>query len=79
MVGATLILLDVQVKLLQVHGPLLMAVILQLCMCFHELQRHVINVDDCLLPQNVMLPLSTCLHNGVHLFFIGGVSMENII
>ena len=30
-------------------------------------------VDDCFIPQNIMLPLSTGLHNGIHLFVISGI------
>ena len=30
-------------------------------------------MDDCFLPKNVMLPLSTGLHNGIHFFVIGGI------
>jgi hypothetical protein len=78
MVGASLLVLDVQMELLQVRGPLLMVVIMYLSLCLHELQRPVISVDDHFLPQNVMLPLSTCLHNGVHIFVIYGVSTHNI-
>ena len=36
-IGATLIVLDVQMKLLQICGPLLMAIILQLPLCLYEL------------------------------------------
>ena len=36
----------------------------------------MISVDDCLLPQNIMLPLSTSFHEGVHLIIIGGVSLD---
>ena len=50
-----------------------MAIILQLPLCLYELQGPVVCMDDCFLPQNVMLPLSTSLHNGVHLFVICGV------
>jgi hypothetical protein len=49
-VGAPCIILDVEMELLQVCGPLLMAVILQFSLCLHELQRLMISVDDCLLP-----------------------------
>jgi hypothetical protein len=38
----------------------------------------VISVDDCFLPQNIMLPLSSCMLNGLHMFFIGGISVNNI-
>jgi hypothetical protein len=44
----------------------------------HEFQRLVITVDDDFLSENVMIPLSTCLHNGVHLFVVGGIPMDNI-
>jgi hypothetical protein len=56
-VGAPCLILDVEMELLQVCGPLLMAVILQFSLCLHELQRLMISVDDCLLPENVMPPL----------------------
>ena len=72
-IGATLLILDVQIKLLQICGPLLMAIVLQLPLCLYKLQGSVVCVDDCLLPQNVMLPLSTSLHNGIHLFVIGEI------
>jgi hypothetical protein len=78
MVHAALIVFNVQLELLQVCGPLLMVVILQLSLCFHELHRLVINVDDCFLSQNTMLSFSTCLHNGIHLLVIGGISMNTI-
>jgi hypothetical protein len=57
MVGAPCLILDVEMELLQVCGPLLMVVILQFSLCLHELQRLMISVDDCLLPENVMPPL----------------------
>jgi len=50
-----------------------MAIILQLPLCLYELQRLVVYVDDRFLPQNVMLPLSAGLHNGIHLFVISGI------
>ena len=49
-IGATLLVLDVQMKLLQICGPLLMAIFLQLPLCLYELQGSVVYVDDCLLP-----------------------------
>jgi hypothetical protein len=58
-VGASYFILDVEVELLQVCGPLLMAVILQFSLCLHELQWLMIGVDECLLPKNVMSPLVT--------------------
>jgi hypothetical protein len=64
--------------LLQVCGPLLMVVILQFSMCLHELQWLMISVDDCLLPKNVMSPLTACLHNGVHFFVISRVLTDSI-
>ena len=60
-------------ELLQVCGQLLMATILQLPLCLYELQGSVVCVDDYFLPQNVMLPLSVGLHNGIHLFVISGI------
>ena len=72
-IGIALLVLDVQMKLLQICGPLVMAIILQLPLRLYELQGSVVCVDDCFLPQNVMLPLSTSLHNGIHLFVISGI------
>jgi len=57
MIGVPRLICDVEMKLLQVCGPLLMAVVLQLTLFLHELQRLLINEDDCLLIENVMLPL----------------------
>ena len=69
-IGVALLVLDVQMKLLQICGPLLMAIVLQLPLCLYELQGLVVCVDDCFLTQNVMLPLSVSLHNGIHFFVI---------
>jgi hypothetical protein len=55
-----------------------MAIVLQFPLCLYELQRLVINVDDRLLSQNVMFPLTTCLYNGIHFLVIGGVFPESI-
>ena len=73
MIGAALLILDIQMELLQICRPLLMAIILQFPLGLYELQGSVVCVDDCFLPQNVMLPLSAGLHNGVHLFIIGWI------
>ena len=72
-IGATLLLLDVQMKLLEICGPLLMAIVLQLPLCLYELKGSVVCLDDRFLPQNVMLPLSTSLHNGIHFFVISEI------
>jgi hypothetical protein len=77
-VGASCFILDVEVELLQVCGPLLMAVILQLALCLHELQCLMITVDVCLLPKNVMSPLVVGFHNGVHFFVVSRVLTNNI-
>jgi hypothetical protein len=77
-IGASYFILDVEVELLQVCGPLLMAIILQFSLCLHELQWLMINVDDCLLPKNVMSPLAASLHNGVHFFVISRVLKDSI-
>jgi hypothetical protein len=55
-----------------------MGVIMQLPLYLYELQRLVISVDDCLLSQNVMFPLTIGLHNGIHFLVIGGVFQEDI-
>jgi hypothetical protein len=72
-IGVSLLVLNVQMELLQVCGPFLMVIILQLPLCLYELQGSVVCVDDCFLPQNVMLPLTTGLHNGIHFFVISGI------
>jgi hypothetical protein len=77
-VGASHFILDVEVELLQVCGPLLMVVILQFSLCLHELQWLMISVYDCLLPKNVMSPLAVGFHNGVHLFIVSRVIMSSI-
>ena len=64
MVSTSYLILDVEVELLQVCGPLLMEVIMQFALCLHELQHLMISVDDCLLPKNLMPPLAKGLHNG---------------
>jgi hypothetical protein len=71
-------IIDVEVEFLQVRGPLMVVVILRFSLCLHELQWLMISVDDCLLPKNVMSPLEGGLHNGVHLFVVSRVLMENI-
>jgi hypothetical protein len=71
-------MLDVEVEWLQVCGPLLLAIILQFSLCLHELQWLMNSVDDCLLPKNVMSPLATSLHNGVHFFVISRALTDNI-
>ena len=72
-IGDTLLVLDVKMKLLQICGPIFMEIVLQLPLCLYELQGSVVSVDDCFLPQNVMLPLSTSLHNGIHFLVISGI------
>ena len=58
-VGTSYFILDVEVELLQICGPILMAVIFQFSSCLHEMQWIMISVDDCLLPKNVRSPLAT--------------------
>ena len=75
-IGASILILNVQMELLQVGGPFLMATVLQLSLWLYKLKRLVIGVDDCLLPHNVNLLLSASMHNGIHLFIIGGVLLN---
>ena len=77
-IGDTCLILDVDMELLQVGGPLLMVIILQLPLCIYELQSLVISVYDCLFPRNVMFPLMASLYNGIHFLFIGGVFLDSI-
>jgi hypothetical protein len=51
---------------------------MEFALCLHELHRFVISVDDCLLLDNVVLPLLARLYNGIHLFVIGGVLTDGI-
>jgi hypothetical protein len=75
---APCLILDVDMELLRVGGPLLMAIVLQLPLCLYELQRLVINVDDRILSQNVMFPLMIGLYNGIHFLVIGGVFLDSV-
>jgi hypothetical protein len=75
---APCLILDVDKELLQVGGPLLMVVILQLPLCLYELQRLVISVDDHLLFHNIIFPLTTGLYNGMNFLVIGGVFLDSI-
>jgi hypothetical protein len=75
---APCLILDVEMELLQVGGTLLMAVVLQLPLCLYELQRLVISVDDCLLSQNVIFPLTIGFYNRIHFCVIGGVFLDSI-
>jgi hypothetical protein len=79
MIGDTYLILDVEMELLQVGGPLLMEVVLQFPPCLYELQSLLISVYERLFPQNVMLPLTIVLYNGIHFLVIGGVFLDNII
>ena len=78
MIGDTCLILDVDMELLQVGGPLLIMVVLQLPPCLYELQRLVLNVHDRLFSQNVMFPLTIGLYNGIHFLVIGGVFLDSI-
>jgi hypothetical protein len=78
MIGDTCIILDVDMELFQVCGPLLMVVILQFPLCLYELQRLAIGVYDHLFSHNVMFQLTTCLYNGIHFLVIGGVFLDGI-
>jgi hypothetical protein len=77
-IGASYFILDVEVELLQVCGPLFMVVFLQFSFLMHELQWLMISVYDFLLPKNAMSPLEIGLHNGVHVFVVSRVLMDNI-
>ena len=46
MVSAALLIFYVQMELLQVCGPLLVAVILQFPLCLHKLQGLVVSVNN---------------------------------
>jgi hypothetical protein len=77
-IGDTCLILDVEMELLQVGGPLILVVILQFPLCLYELQRLVINVYDRICPHNVMFPLMIGFHNGIHFLIIGGVFPDSI-
>jgi hypothetical protein len=72
------IILDVEMELLQVCGPILMVDVMHLPFCLYELQRLLISVVDYLLSHNVMFPLTTGLHNAMHFLVIGGVFPDGI-
>ena len=78
MIFVPCLILDVEMELLQVGGPLLMEVVLQLLLCLYELQRLLISVDDCLISQNVMFPLTIGLYIGIHFLVISGVFPDSI-
>ena len=75
-VGVSLLVLNFDMELLQVCGPFLMVIILQLPLCLYELQGSVVYVDYFFLPHNVILPLSVDMHNGIHLLVIGGIILD---
>jgi hypothetical protein len=66
-------ILDADMELVQLGGPLLIVIILQPPKCLYELQRVLISVDDCLLSHNVMFPLMMGFYNRIHFLVIGGV------
>ena len=63
--GAAILVLNVQMEMLQICGPFLMVIVLQISLCLYELQGSVVCVDDHFFPQNVMLRLTIDLHNGI--------------
>jgi hypothetical protein len=75
---APYLILDFVMELMQVGGQILMAVILQLPLCLYELYRLMISVDDFLLSQNVMFPLTKILYHGIHFLVIVGVFPDSI-
>jgi len=72
------LILDIEMELLQVGGPILMELVLWFPLRLYELHRLVISVDDRLLSHNVMFPLTTWLYNGIHFLVIGGLFLDNI-
>jgi len=77
-ISVSLLVLIVQMKLLHVCGTFLMVIILQLSLCLYEMEVSVVCVDDYLLSLNVMLPLSSRMQNGIHLFVIGGIHLNYV-
>ena len=73
MIGVALFVFNVKMELLQICRKLMITIILQLPLCLYKLKRLVIGVDDRLLPQNVVLPFPTSLHDGINFFIIGEV------
>jgi len=53
-----------------------MEIILQLPLCLYEMEASMVYMYDCFFPQNVMLPLSAGLHNGIHLPVISGILLD---
>jgi hypothetical protein len=60
------LILDVEMELMHVSGPLFMEVVLQFPLCLYELHRLVISVDDHLLSHTVIFPLTIGLYSGIH-------------
>ena len=56
----------------------MMEIILKLPLCLYEMQGLVVCVYDCFLPQNVMVPFSASLHNGIHFFVINGILADYV-
>ena len=69
---------NVQMELLRVCRPFFMVIVLQLPLFLYELQWSLVCADDRFLPQNVMLPLTVGLHNGMHLFVVSGVLSDYV-
>ena len=65
MISDLYLILDIEMKLLQVCGPIFILVIPQFSLCLHELRRLLISVDDHLILDNVILPLTIGLFNGI--------------
>jgi hypothetical protein len=78
LIGTAFFILDVEVELLQLCGTLMMEVILQFSFSLHELQRLMIHVDDCLLPDNVISLFLVVFHYGVQFFVVSRVLTDNI-
>ena len=53
-------------------------VILQFSFSLHELQRLMIHVDDCLLPDNVISLFLVVFHYVVQFFVVSRVLTDNI-
>jgi hypothetical protein len=55
-----------------------MEIIIEFTLCPHELYRLLISMDVCLLPKNVVIPLSVGLYNRINFFVIRGALMDAI-
>ena len=77
-IGLTFLILNYQLKLLQVINPLDLSSCLSFWLGWSKLQRFMVSEDDCFLAKNVVSPLLKSLHNDVQFFFIRRVPSNSV-